>query len=95
MSKSKANSDVEVPVVLIKHLLTDSEWRMVKMRLKIIHLVREGLSIREIAKKAKVGTDTVVRVSKMFKSNHKIKEYLEKNSKVLPGSKYIFGGSEE
>lgn len=65
MTKPKLNRSIEIPLELIKELLTDSELRMVKQRFLIINLLKEGLSIRKIAAQVKVGTDTVVRVARM------------------------------
>lgn len=95
MSKPKIDRNIEIPDNLIKDLLTPSEKRMVKQRLLIIKLLEEGLSIRSIANQAKVGTDTVVRVSRMLEANPKIREFL-KRPQVLT-SKWIFGqvGTEE
>lgn len=69
---------------------------MIKNRWKIVQLVDEGLSIRKIAQMAKVGTDTVVRMSKKIEQNSKIKNFLglnisqsRKNS--ILSSKWVFG----
>lgn len=86
MSKPKTERSVHVPDDLVKELLTESEWRMVKQRLYIINLLDEGLSIRKIAEKAGVGTDTVVRVSKMAK-----KKNLRKPSGIKSSTPWIFG----
>lgn len=89
MAKPKIDRSISVPLELIKELLTDSELRMVKQRLFIINLLEEGLSIRKIAERAKVGTDTVVRISRKLESNPKIRQYLNKPRQ--PSSKWIFG----
>lgn len=89
MSKPSADRSVQVPNELVKDLLTDSEWRMVKQRVLIINLLEEGLTIRKIAEKARVGTDTVVRVARMAekKGLRKIKV----KSKIKSSTPWIFG----
>jgi uncharacterized protein YerC len=95
MSKPKGESNVEVPAELIKELLTDSEWRMVKQRLQIIKLIEQGLSIRAIAAEAKVGTDTVVRIARKFEGSQPLKDAIRKYSSPKPqSSKWVFGKSE-
>lgn len=96
MSKPRSANSIDIPSEVIEGLLTPSEVRMLKNRYFIIELLEEGLSIRVIAKRAKVGTDTVVRVSKMLENNPKIRGFLNKPKKVS-GSKWIFGqiGSKE
>ena len=90
MAKTKIEQDIDIPDVLVKELLTSSELRMVKQRMFIIKLILDDLSIRAIAKEAKVGTDTVVRISRMLESNHKIREFLEK-PQSSSAAKWIFG----
>lgn len=65
MSKPQKEKNIEVPEDMLKRLLTASEVRMLKNRWQIIQYLEDGLSIRKVAEKVKVGTDTVVRVSKM------------------------------
>ncbi len=89
MSKPRIDRNIDIPDFLIKDLLTPSEKRMVKQRLLIIRLLEEGLSIRGIAEQARVGTDTVVRVSRMLEANPKIREYLRKPQNLA--SKWVFG----
>lgn len=84
MSKPKDALSIEIPDKLIKELLTDSEIRMVKQRLLIIKLLSEGLSIRAVAKKARVGTDTVVRISRKLESSRSLKN-------ALSSTKWVFG----
>ena len=90
MSKPQAEKDIEVPQELILDLLTDSEWRMVKQRFEIVKLLEEGLSIRAIAKSAKVGTDTVVRISRMLEASPKLRQAFLKY-KSSSNSKWVFG----
>lgn len=91
MSKPQEDKNVDVPDNLIKELLTESEWRMVKQRLQIIKLLEDGLTIRAIAERAKVGTDTVVRVSKKFESSKVLRGAFRKMRFVPGTSKWIFG----
>jgi Trp operon repressor len=90
MPKPQEEKDVDVPVNLIKDLLTESEWRMVKQRLFVIQLLARGLSIRQVATRAKVGTDTVVRISRMLAGSPKLKEWLE-DKNPTSSSKWVFG----
>ena len=90
MPKPQQDAEIDVPINLIKDLLTDSEWRMVKQRLSIIQLLSRGLSIRQIATRAKVGTDTVVRISRMLQQSEKLKEWIN-DDQPLSSSKWVFG----
>lgn len=65
MPKPKLEKKIQVPTEVIPKLLTQSELRMLKNRWEIVNLLEDGLSIRNIAKQVRVGTDTVVRVSRM------------------------------
>lgn len=87
MSKPFRDKNIDVPENIIKNLLTASEVRMLKNRWLIINLLKEGLPIRQIAEKIGVGTDTVVRVSKMFKGFKKVENPKTKTS-------WIFGKTE-
>lgn len=97
MSKPEQDIDVDIPPELLIELLTESELRMIKQRLVILNLVKEGLSVRDIARKVKVGTDTVVRMSKKFRSSSKLREVSRKELDNKSSSKWIFGqvGGEE
>lgn len=90
MSKPSIERNIDVPVEAIKELLTVSEWRMVKQRLLIIQFLEEGLSIRKVAERARVGTDTVVRVARKLESSQKLRELLKK-SPSRSASKWVFG----
>lgn len=90
MSKPKINPSIDLPLDLIKELLTESELRMVKQRLVIIRLLEEGLPIREVAERAKVGTDTVVRMSKKLTNSPLLKKSFQKSTKTQ-SSKWVFG----
>ncbi len=94
MSKPQEDKDIDVPDNLIKELLTESEVRMVKQRVQIIKLLEQGLTIRAIAERAKVGTDTVVRVSKKFERSRVLREAFKKVRSATASSKWIFGKSE-
>lgn len=94
MSKPSKELNIEVADSLIKELLTPSEWRMVKQRVSILKFVSQGLSIRAIAEKVGVGTDTVVRTSKMF-SKKTVKEYFRGSSDINQKTSYVFGKSED
>ena len=58
---------------------------MLKNRWQIINLLEKGLTIREIAEQAKVGTDTVMRVSKMKEGG------IIKTLKIQTSTPWIFG----
>lgn len=91
MSKPKIDRSVNVPDNLIRDLLTDSELRMVKQRFSILNLLREGLSIRSIAKEVGVGTDTVVRIIRMAeKRDLKGNDRSKKKGKIP----WVFGKTE-
>lgn len=93
MAKPKQEIRIEVPDDLIKELLTDSEARMVKQRFLIIKLLENKLSIRAIAKKVGVGTDTVVRMIKKFDNSPKLKEIIRLKNPSKINSTWIFGQS--
>lgn len=97
MSKPKTSSVINVPDHLIKELLTPSELRMLQNRWKIMNLLEEGLTIRSIAEEVKVGTDTVVRVSRMSERKN-VREALNKNNNLKRTIKsktpWIFGKAE-
>lgn len=95
MSKPCLDRSINVPDDLIKKLLTDSEWRMIKQRLHIINLLDEGLSVRKIAERAKVGSDTVVRVTRMAERRNLRKALGGKNlKKIKTSTPWIFGKSD-
>lgn len=95
MSKPKTSHQIEVPLDLIKELLTDSELRMVKQRLLVVQLLEEGLSIRKVAEAAKVGTDTVVRMIRKLEGSATLREAFRKMSTPTVESKWIFGKSDD
>jgi Trp operon repressor len=96
--KSKNTRESNVPKEILFELLTESEVVMVKNRWRVISLLEEGVSVRKIAEEAKVGTDTVVRMSKLLRHNTKVKSFLSKDEKdKSSNSKWVFGkvGREE
>lgn len=93
MSKPREEKKFQVPVVAIKELLTTSELRMLANRWQIINLLEEGLSIRAVAQKLKVGTDTVVRVSRMMHKEN-LREILDQKKPAPAKTSWVFGKSE-
>lgn len=94
---------------LFSELLTESEIQMIKNRIKIGLRLTDGYSVRQIAKEIGVGTDTVVRVSKILKNSsfQKVLPFFEYQKKAKetkkitksvtkkPSSVWVFGKSEE
>lgn len=93
MAKPKLDKNVQIPDFILKELLTDSEWRMIKNRWLIIKLLEEGLSIRQIADEVKVGTDTVVRVSRML-GGSRLQKILDQEKSKPNKTPWVFGKSE-
>ncbi|MBI4036377.1 hypothetical protein HY386_00675 [Candidatus Daviesbacteria bacterium] len=101
MSKPKLDEqsshakNIKIPLEVLNELLTPSEARMLKNRWQILKLLEDGLSIRQVAKEAKVGTDTVVRVARMSDKNS-LRKALDKNRElnIKPKTPWIFGKSE-
>ncbi|MDO8619327.1 MAG: Trp family transcriptional regulator [Candidatus Daviesbacteria bacterium] len=92
MSKPKLEKNIVLPENLLKDLLTPSEIRMLKNRWLIIQHLQAGLSVRAISEKVKVGTDTVVRVSRMLGKNNSLKSTTSKLSQNK--TSWIFGKSD-
>lgn len=86
MSKPRQDKNIQMPVDFLKDLLTPSEWRMLKNRFQIMNLLEKGLSIRKVAEKVGVGTDTVVRVARMVERHPKVR-------KIKTPTPWIFGKS--
>jgi uncharacterized protein YerC len=82
----------EISEVTLRNLLTASEIRMIKNRFNIMNLSEEGLSIREIAQQARVGTDTVVRTLRIVEKNNLRR--IEKK-KIKTSTPWIFGKSND
>ena len=97
MSKPKIDKNIIVPENILYSLLTPSEVRMLKNRWQIVNALEIGLPVRKIAEQVKVGTDTVVRVSKMMQSGE-LQKILDKEKKGLKKFKtptpWIFGKTE-
>lgn len=92
MSKPKIDKNIQIPDNVLKQLLTTSEMRMLKNRWQIMNLLDEGLSIRKIAERVKVGTDTVVRVARMVEKSSLRKTLRLK--KIKTSTPWIFGKSD-
>ena len=98
MSKPQEEHFVEIPQELLEELLTPSEMRMVKQRIKILRLISQGQTIRAIAEQVGVGTDTVVRMARKLEGNPKLQQEFKKfNLTGKQSSKWVFGevGTEE
>ena len=95
MSKPLTEKNIKIPGEILEELLTSSEVRMLKNRWQILRLLEDGLSIRQVASQAKVGTDTVVRVAKMADKNS-LKKIVDTTLRLRSGSAtpWIFGKSE-
>ena len=94
MAKPKIEKNIEIPDHILKHILTPSEVRMLKNRWQIINLLENGLSIRYIAKEVKVGTDTVIRVSRVLEKSglRKLLDMKGNNAKkIKSNTPWIFG----
>jgi uncharacterized protein YerC len=97
MSKPKIGAKIEIPDEILKNLLTASELRMLKNRWQIIQMLEAGDTIRNVADKVKVGTDTVVRVSKMMQDGNlqKVLDSKVRNvKKIKTSTPWIFGKNE-
>jgi transposase len=99
MTKPTDEKNVEVPLGMMKDLLTDSELRMIQQRFQILNLVEEGKSIRSIALEVGVGTDTVVRLIRLAERKgltKNIRPSRKKSSSSSSSSRtsWIFGKSE-
>lgn len=94
MSKPKIDKNIQIPDEVLKELLTPSEARMLKNRWQIANLLEEGLTMRKIAERAKVGTDTVVRVAKMMKNRNLRSNEKPMFKKIKTSTPWIFGKPE-
>lgn len=95
MSKPATAKDINIPDHILRQLLTPSEVRMLKNRWQIVNRLEEGITIRKIAEDVKVGSDTVVRVSKMMQSGE-LQKVLDKEKRGVKKIKtpWIFGKTE-
>lgn len=93
--KLKLKDKLDIPTILVTELLTPSEIRMLKNRWRMVSLLEEGLSIRQIAKEVKVGTDTVVRVARMMEKTNlrKLLDEVLGKRKFKTRTPWIFGKS--
>lgn len=98
MPKPKIEKKINIPSDVVLKLLTPSEMRMLKNRFLILNLLDEGFSIRNIAKQVRVGTDTVVRVSRMVE-NGGLKRVINKTKldklTFKTSTPWIFGKSND
>lgn len=94
MSKPKLEKNVNIPDFILKKLLTSSELRMLKNRYLIVNLLEDGVTIRKIAEQVKVGTDTVVRVSRMLEKGDIRKVINKQRIPFKTKTPWIFGKSE-
>ncbi len=88
MSKPRIDKNIQIPDHILRQLLTLSEVRMLKNRFQIVNLLEEGLSIRNIARQVKVGTDTVVRIARMIEKSSR------PTRKIITNTPWIFGKSD-
>ncbi len=97
MSKPQVAKNIQIPDLILKEILTESEKRMLYNRWQIINLLEEGLSIRKVAVRVKVGTDTVVRIARMMEKGP-LRKLLDteigKDRKFKSSTPWIFGKSE-
>lgn len=97
MSKPLDAKEIEIPDHVLRQLLTASELRMLRNRWQIVNRLEEGLPVRRIAEDVKVGTDTVVRVSKMMQTGE-LQKVLDKEKrgikKLKTSTPWIFGKTE-
>ena len=95
MSKPLIEKNIKIPGEILEELLTPSEIRMLKNRWQILELLKDGLSVRQVASQAKVGTDTVVRISRMMNKNTLQKTLNQFNKKnIKTSTPWIFGKSD-
>ncbi len=94
MAKPKLEKNIKIPTEVLEHLLTPSEVRMLKNRWQILNLLEDGFSVRNIAKEVSVGTDTVVRVTRMVERKN-LRKFLDKSLKTVETkTPWVFGKSE-
>lgn len=94
MSKPTVERNINVPVELLKELLTDSEIRMIKTRFLILNLLDEGKSIRSIAAEVGVGTDTVVRTARLAEKKNLRRSIKKLTKPTSSKTSWVFGKSE-
>lgn len=94
MSKPYRDKNIQIPDEILKKLLTQSEIRMLKNRFSILNLVGDGLSIRAIAERVGVGTDTVVRTIRLIEETGLKDRINSKKKKIKTATPWIFGKSD-
>lgn len=95
MSKPSKARDIQIPDNTLRKLLTPSEVRMLKNRFHILNLLDEGLSIRTIAERVGVGTDTVVRTIRLIEETGLKSGLNDKKKKIKTSTPWIFGKSND
>ena len=65
----------------LENFLTDKEKNRVRKRMKILRLLKNGLTVRAVAKRLKVSTATVIKTKKCF-PNRKQKKELGENTEI-------------
>lgn len=96
MSKPVGDKYIDVPIEVINKLLTVSEFRMIQNRWEILNLLLDGLSVRKVAETAHVGTDTVMRASKMLEIEELRTELVKIRTGLIPNAQHnpwMFGTS--
>ncbi|OGE30849.1 hypothetical protein A2631_04140 [Candidatus Daviesbacteria bacterium RIFCSPHIGHO2_01_FULL_44_29] len=96
MSKPRQKLSVDIPLSLIKELLSESEIKMMQRRVMIGKLRQHGMSVRSIALELGVGTDTVMRTIKQIAKNSALKKFFTEPIQKT-SLKWVFGeiGSKE
>lgn len=94
MSKPREDKNIKIPLEDLVEFLTAAEIRMLKNRWQIAKLLQEGHTVRSISEIVKVGTDTVVRVSKMIEGQDFRGFRQNRGKKIKTNTPWIFGKSE-
>ncbi len=94
MSKPAREKNVSIPLEILAKLLTPSEIRMLKNRFLIMNSMDAGLTIRTIAEKVGVGTDTVMRTIRLV-DEAGLRNKNKKSKKFKTSTPWIFGKSDE
>lgn len=58
----------------LENFLTDKEKARARKRMKILRLLKNGLTVREVAKRLEVSTATVIKTKKCFTKRKQKKE---------------------
>lgn len=94
MSKPKTEKNIQIPDEILRKLLTESEIRMLKNRFMVSNLIDQGLSVRKIAEKVGVGTDTVIRTIRLI-DKAGLKKKLNPKKGMKSSAPWIFGKANE